>query len=96
MQETMKFYHNRPRETKNQTIYIWNPMTTGFTLLCNVDLRHQYGISVTKMQTSLFGKMSLFARGDSCVNSHATHVVALSVLYMHSVQCNLANSADFF
>ena len=31
-------------------VYIWILMTTG--LLCNVDLRHQYGISVAESQTS--------------------------------------------
>ena len=35
-------------------IYIWNPMTTGFTVYyLNIDLRHQYGISVVEWQTFL-------------------------------------------
>ena len=36
-------------------IYIWNPMTTGLYYV-NIDLRHQYRISVAESQTFLSAK----------------------------------------
>ena len=32
-------------------IYIWNPLNTAL-MMVNIDLRHQYGISVAEAQTS--------------------------------------------
>ena len=36
---------------KIKQIYIWNPLNTGL-MMVNIDLRHQYGISVAEAQTS--------------------------------------------
>ena len=51
-------------------IYIWNPMTTG--LYCvNIDLRHQYRISVAESQTFLSAKrpQRRRARRNGCFRS---------------------------
>ena len=50
-------------------IYIWNPMTTGFTVYyLSIDLRHQYGISVVEWQTFLRTKRPQWrrARRNGC------------------------------
>ena len=41
---------------KIQQIYIWNPFTHYQFNYVNIDLRHQYGISVAWAQTSLLAK----------------------------------------
>ena len=40
---------------KIKQMYIWNPLTTGFYYV-NIDLHHQYGISVTEAQMFLLVK----------------------------------------
>ena len=52
---TQHFTKIDQEKRKIEQICIWNPMTTGF-IYVNIDLRHQYGISVAKSQTFLLAK----------------------------------------
>ena len=54
---TQHFTKIDPEKRKIEQICIWNPMTTGF-IYVNIDLRHQYGISVAESQTFLLAKRS--------------------------------------
>ena len=53
---TQRFTKIDQEKCKIEQICIWKPMTTGFIML-NIDLRHQYGISVAESQTFLLVKM---------------------------------------
>ena len=54
-QKNTKLCHNRPGETENRTNLHLDPYDY-FIYYVNVDLRHQYGISVTEAQASLMAK----------------------------------------
>ena len=55
---TERFTKIDQEKRKIEQICIWNPMTTGF-IYVNIDLRHQYGISVAESQTFLLAKRPL-------------------------------------
>ena len=53
-----KLYQNRPEESKNRTNFHLGPHDYRIYYV-NIDLRHQYGISVVEVQTFLLAKRSL-------------------------------------
>ena len=49
------FYQNHQEKRKIEQICLWNPMITRIYYV-NIDLRHQYGISVAESQTFFLAK----------------------------------------
>ena len=68
MQKITKLYHNQPGETSNQTNLHLEPHIYPIYYV-NIDLRHQYGISVAESQTFLLVKRSCWrgARRNGCI-----------------------------
>ena len=68
MQKITKLYHNQPGETSNQTNLHLEPHIYPIYYV-NIDLRHQYGISVAKSQTFLLAKRPCWpgARRNGCI-----------------------------
>ena len=56
-------YQNRPEDTKNWTNLYLEPHDYQIYYV-NIDLRHQYGISVAESQTFLWGKRPLAATSE--------------------------------
>ena len=81
-------HQNRPEDTQNWTNLYLEPHDYRIYYV-NIDLRHQYGISVTESQTFLLAKCPQWrrARRNGCFRRLGVNIKENKVIVLNTVFC---------